>query len=98
MDPIKELARKHVLGNPVRLGIMLYLLPRGYALFHDLKNLLELSPGNLDSHLRTLQKNDYVKVKKILKDRPRTAVFLTDKGAEETKKYLKLLREAIRDD
>ncbi len=96
MEEIKELARKHVLGNPVRLGIMLYLLPRGHALFQDLKSLLEISPGKLDGHLRALQDEGYVVVKKVLKDRPRTAVFLTSKGAEETKKYLRILKNAIK--
>jgi predicted transcriptional regulator len=52
MEPLRELSRNHVLGNPIRLGIMLYLLPRERVLFKELLEVLEVTPGNLDSHLR----------------------------------------------
>ncbi len=95
MEPIKELAKKHVLGNPIRLGIMIYLMPRGKALFSELLSVLDISPGNLDSHLRTLQKWGYVKIKKVIKDRPRTAVFITEKGATQLRNYLELLKNVV---
>ncbi len=95
MEPIKELAKKHVLGNPIRLGIMIYLLPRGKALFSELRSVLDISPGNLDSHLRTLQKCGYVKIKKVIKDRPRTAVFITEKGTSQLRNYLELLKNVV---
>jgi len=49
---------------------------------------LEITPGNLDSHLKTLEREGFVKVKKVIADRPRTLIIITEKGAEETKKYL----------
>ena len=96
MGLLKEMAKSSVLGNPIRLGIMLYLLPRGRALFIDLQRALDVTPGNLDSHLKTLQRAGFVKIKKILADRPRTAVWITDKGAEEIKRYIRLLKEATK--
>lgn len=33
MEPLRELTKNHVLGNPIRLGIMLFLLPREKVLF-----------------------------------------------------------------
>jgi len=95
MEQLRELTKNHVLGNPVRLGIMLYLLPRGKALFKELLQVLEVTPGNLDSHLRTLEKAGYVKLYKVFADRPRTAVRITEKGAEETGRYLKALKEVL---
>ncbi|WP_087035257.1 transcriptional regulator [Thermococcus litoralis] len=95
MKQLKELTSNHVLGNPIRLAIMLYLLPRTRVLFKDLLEVLELTPGNLDSHLRVLEKAGYVKIKKVFSDRPRTAVEITQKGAQETGKYLRLLREVL---
>jgi len=95
MVDLKELTRKNVLGNPIRLGIMLYLLPRRRVLFKELLLLLDITPGNLDSHLRRLQREGYVEIKKILADRPRTLVKITDKGAEETKEYVKMLRNFL---
>jgi len=92
---LKELTKNHVLGNPVRLGIMLFLLSRRRVLFRELQRVLEVTPGNLDSHLKTLEKAQYVKIRKIFADRPRTAVEITDKGAEETGRYLEVLKEVL---
>ncbi|NJE25649.1 ArsR family transcriptional regulator [Thermococcus sp. MV5] len=92
---LKELVKNHVLGNPIRLGVMLYLLPRGRVLFKEVQKILDVTPGNLDSHLRTLEKAGYVKLTKVFADRPRTAIEITNKGAEETGKYLRLLRELL---
>ncbi len=95
MEPLRGLMKNHTLGNPVRLAIMLYLLPRGRALFRDIQAVLDLTPGNLDSHIRALQREGYVEVYKVIADRPRTAVKVTEKGAEETAKYLRTLKEAL---
>ena len=92
---LRELVKNHVLGNPIRLGIMLYLLPRGKVLFKELQKVLEVTPGNLDSHLKTLEKAGYVNLTKVFADRPRTAVEVTEKGAEETGKYLRMLKELL---
>ena len=95
MSILSEMASNRTLGNPIRLGIMIYLLPNGRALFRDLKEALEVSPGNLDSHLRALEKDGYVKIKKVIADRPRTAVYITKKGAEQTLEYLSTLKQIL---
>jgi len=92
---LRELVKNHVLGNPIRLGIMLYLLPRERVLFKELQKALDVTPGNLDSHLKTLERAGYIKMKKVFADRPRTAVEITDKGAEETGKYLRMLKKLL---
>ncbi|WP_297510184.1 transcriptional regulator [Thermococcus sp.] len=92
---LKELAKNHVLGNPTRLAVMLYLLPRGRVLFKELLAVLDLTPGNLDSHLKALERAGYVKIYKVFADRPRTAVSITEEGAKRTREYLKALKEAI---
>ncbi len=95
MESLRELTKNSVLGNPIRLGIMLYLLPRGRVLFKELLEVLDVTPGNLDSHLRTLEKAGYIKVYKVFADRPRTAVRITRKGTEETGKYLRTLKSVL---
>ncbi len=92
---LRDLAKNHVLGNSIRLGIMLYLLPRRRVLFKELQDALKLTPGNLDSHLKFLKRHGYVKIKKVIADRPRTMVWITDIGAVETKRYIKILKESI---
>lgn len=66
MEPLRELTKNHVLGNPIRLGIMLFLLPREKVLFRDLLEVLEVTPGNLDSHLKALEKASYVEIYKVI--------------------------------
>ena len=95
MEALRELNRNHTLGNPVRLGVMLYLLPRGRVLFRDLLKVLEVTPGNLDSHLKALEKAGYIEIYKVIADRPRTAVRITEKGVKETAEYLKSLRKVL---
>ncbi len=95
MEAIRELTKNHSLGNPIRLAIMLYLLPRERVLFRDLLGVLDVTPGNLDSHLKTLERAGYVEIYKVIADRPRTAVRITEKGAEETAEYLRTLREIL---
>ncbi len=65
---------------------MIYLLTREKAFFKELQDVLEITPGNLDSHLRTLERAGFVRIKKAIADRPRTIIIITEKGAEETKK------------
>jgi DNA-binding MarR family transcriptional regulator len=95
MESLRKLAKGHVLGNPIRLGIMLYLLPRGRVLFRDLRVLLDITPGNLDSHLRTLHREGYVEIKKVIADRPRTMIKITEKGAKETKEYVRSMKAIL---
>jgi len=94
---LRELVKNHILGNPTRLAVMIYLLPRGRVLFKELLAVLDLTPGNLDSHLKTLEKAGYVKIYKVFADRPRTAVKITEKGAVEAGRYLRSLKEALSD-
>ncbi|HIP89298.1 MAG TPA: transcriptional regulator, partial [Thermococcus paralvinellae] len=65
------------------------------VLFKELQKVLDVTPGNLDSHLKTLERAGCIKMKKVFADRPRTAVEITDKGAEETGKYLRMLKKLL---
>lgn len=77
-----------VIHEPARLGIVvhLYVLDSADALF--LKNQMELSWGNLSSHLTKLEDADYIEVIKEFVDRkPVTSFRLTQKGREAFQKY-----------
>lgn len=41
---LNELGRKSVLGNPIRLGIMIYLLTRERTFFKELQDVLSITP------------------------------------------------------
>jgi DNA-binding MarR family transcriptional regulator len=72
-----------VLLSQVRLGIVSVLMTRREASFSDLKTLLGLTQGNLGVHLRKLEDEGYVEVKKEFVDRkPRTTAHITAKGSD----------------
>ena len=95
-DELSFLMRNHILGAPARLGIMVYLLAKNKAFFTELLNVLKMTPGNLDSHLRKLRKAGYVDIVRVIGyDRPRVVIKITDKGRYETINYLSVLRRIL---
>ena len=48
----------------IRLGIMSILMVNEYADFNMLKELLEVTDGNLASHTKSLEKSEYLTVEK----------------------------------
>jgi DNA-binding HxlR family transcriptional regulator len=79
-----------------RLGIMTLLAARSHWTFQDLKAELELSDGNLVSHLRTLHDSGYVAVTKEMHDRPQTSYALTAKGRKQFEDYLTILEQILK--
>lgn len=79
-----------------RLAIMTLLATRPEWRFADLKQQLEMSDGNLITHLRTLQKADYVSVRKEESEkRPQSFYALTKAGRSAFDTYLAVLEEIV---
>jgi len=97
---LEELAKlsRSPLGNPTRLAIALYLLSRERATFSSLRDVLNLTPGNLEFHLKALEEAGIVRTYYGFGRRPRKFVELTEKGVEELSGVLRVLREAVGDD
>ena len=82
-----------LLMSQVRLGIISVLVSRKDATFTDLKNLLDLTQGNLTIHLQKLEEGRYVAVKKEFVDRkPRTTCKITAKGRKAFLEHLEYLQ------
>ncbi len=80
-----------------RLGIMSILMASEEAEFNYLKERLNLTDGNLSSHLTLLEKEKYIKIrKKFVKKKPKTLCQITEKGQEAFKEYLDNLEKIIR--
>lgn len=97
-DAARRLAetRTHVLSSPVRLAIMLLLVARGGIEFNDLKKTLNLTSGNLWSHLKRLEKEGLVKLRyRFSFAGPRLVVEPTGKGVQETMAYIEGVRTAL---
>ncbi len=88
-----------VIHEKGRLSIMSLLAARGTWSFQDLKGELEMSDGNLITHLRTLAKEDYVREVKataLNSDRPRTTYEITTAGRSAFKGYIKVLEAIVK--
>lgn len=84
---------------PVRLKLMVTLsaLPTGDSLtFPRLQELLDLTPGNLVTHLRKLEQGGYVQTQKTSQRKgPSTAVQLTTTGRAALETYTRALRALL---
>lgn len=83
--------------NKIRLGIMSALVVNEYFDFNSLKELLEVTDGNLASHLKSLEKSKYVTFKKeFLGRKPNTKYSATDEGREAFKKHIKAIEQLLK--
>ncbi|GAL97624.1 transcriptional regulator [Acetobacter tropicalis NRIC 0312] len=80
----------------VRLGIMTFLASTGTADFTTLKAHLQVSDGNLSTHLRKLEEADYIlQNKSFAGRRPLTQLSLTEKGRKAYIAYLDAISRLI---
>jgi DNA-binding transcriptional ArsR family regulator len=89
---------KQIFHEPNRLAIMSALVnaPNGIT-FTDLKAECGLTDGNLSRHLHMLTKTKAIRIKKsFVENKPRTTVFLSDRGRESFLEYLQALDEVLR--
>lgn len=88
-----------VIHERARLSVLTSLVanPRGLA-FGDLKQLCALTDGNLNRHLRVLEKGKMVEiVKKLDRNRPLTVCHITASGRKRYIEYLSTLEQVVRD-
>ena len=83
--------------NKVRLGIMSVLSVNTRASFNDLKEFMEITDGNLASHLKSLEKAGYILVRKSFRNRkPNTNYEITEAGKSAFEKHLNALEEILK--
>jgi DNA-binding HxlR family transcriptional regulator len=82
--------------NRVRLGIMSMLMVNDTVDFKTVKETLDVSDGNLASHLTALEKKEYISVKKqFIGKKPNTSYSVTELGRQAFKKHLNALEAII---
>ena len=85
-----------ILHERVRLGIVGLLLRARELDFQSLRMALNVTYGNLASHLRKLEENNIIKVRKtFVGRRPRTYYQLTDEGKRRFLNYLENLKKIL---
>lgn len=81
----------------IRLQIMSVLVANESYDFSSLKEILEVTDGNLASHLKALERENYIEVSKSFVGRkPNTRYAATTKGVTAFKKHLESLEKLIK--
>ena len=80
----------------IRLGIMSILMVNESADFNMLKELLGVTDGNLASHTRALELENYIKIEKqFIGKKPNTKYSVTNSGKKAFKEHIEALEKLI---
>lgn len=85
-----------IFDSRIRLGIMSALMVNAEINFNELKELLQITDGNLASHLKTLEESGYVKIQKGFVGRKTNTTYSVTKAGEKAfKTHLTALEKMI---
>jgi DNA-binding MarR family transcriptional regulator len=96
VNPETFLHLDRVIHERGRLAIMSMLAASPELSFTELRDMLEMTDGNLTTHMRTLQEAGYVSIAKSYRNRrPLTTVSLTAAGRQAFANYVALLEQIV---
>ncbi|MDR3060113.1 MAG: winged helix-turn-helix domain-containing protein [Dysgonomonas sp.] len=85
-----------IFDSRVRLGIMSVLIVNDSVDFNTMKELLDVTDGNLASHLKALEKESVIEVKKqFLGRKPNTSYKVTPLGEKLFKEHIDALEKLL---
>ena len=85
-----------IIHTPARLALMMFLLPREKAVFTEIQEALGLTAGNLSSHIKKLEINEFIEVQKaFVKAKPTTIIYITSKGLKAMQHYAELVTDFL---
>lgn len=97
MNPEPFLNLDRVIHEKGRMAIMSLLAATPELSFTELRDTLNMTDGNITTHIRTLQQAGYVGVtKSVQNNRPLTTCSLTAAGRKAFKEYVDLLEQIVR--
>ena len=80
-----------------RLGIMSILVVNDWVQYNELKDLLQLSDGNLASHIKALEKAEYIEIKKqFVGKKPQTTYAASEEGRTAFAAHLDALESILK--
>lgn len=80
----------------IRLGVMSILMVNEYADFNTLKELLNITDGNLASHIKALEQAEYITIEKqFIGKKPNTRYIATKLGRVAFQKHIEALEQLI---
>lgn len=81
----------------IRLGIMSILMVNSWVDFGTMKEMLNITDGNLASHITALEKLNYVEVKKqFVGKKPNTSYGITKQGKKAFSEHLNALENLLK--
>lgn len=82
--------------NRVRLGIMAVLVVNDWVEFKQLKDTLGVTDGNLASHISSLEKKEFIEVRKMfVGKKPQTSYRVTMVGRKAFQEHLDALEALL---
>ncbi len=94
-NPIENLNK--IFDSRIRMGVMSILMVNDEINFNDLKQLLDLTDGNLASHLTNLEENGYIKVHKgFIGRKTNTTYSITKAGEKAFAEHIQALENMIK--
>jgi len=93
-EPFFQLDR--VIHEKGRLAIMSLLAATPQLSFTEMRDMLNMTDGNVTAHIRTLQEAGYIAVTKSFQERrPLTTYSLTPLGRDAFTNYINLLEQIV---
>ena len=94
-NPINGLNK--IFESRIRLGVMSILMVNEEINFNDLKQMLEVTDGNLATHLVNLEENGFIKVKKgFIGKKTNTTYSITKSGEKAFNEHISALENMIK--
>jgi DNA-binding MarR family transcriptional regulator len=94
-NPIENLNK--IFDSRIRMGVMSILIVNEEVSFNDLKKMLDVTDGNLASHMVNLEENGYVKVHKgFVGRKTNTTYSITRAGEKAFKDHIEALEAIIK--
>lgn len=94
-NPISGLNK--IFDNRIRLGVMSILMINEEISFNDLKQMLEVTDGNLATHLQTLEESSFIKVHKgFVGRKTNTTYSITKSGSKAFNDHIEGLEKMIK--
>lgn len=94
-NPISQLNK--IFDSRIRIGIMSALMVNEDISFNDLKGIIDVTDGNLATHLKTLEESGFIKVQKgFIGRKTNTTYSVTKAGEKAFRSHLDALEQIIK--
>ena len=94
-NPIENLNK--TFDSRIRLGIMSALMVNTSVNFNQLKELIQVTDGNLASHIKALEESGYIKIQKgFIGKKTNTVYSVTKAGEKAFRVHLDALEKMIK--